>query len=130
MDVGTGRDYDPLVMRCDNILRRGLALAIALAPLLPAAARAQTPSPADADTLSLSDAEKADLLSHDTEASVDAARTGLGSTPGADRGIHGEIGGLIGSRGTRAAYGVAAIPLGQNSQATVSFESSRTDPRR
>jgi hypothetical protein len=94
--------------------------------LLPATALpAQTPpTPADPNTLSLSDEQKADLLAHNTEDSVDAARAGLG-TGAPSRQIHGEIGAMVGTHGTRGVYGTAAIPLGDNAGATVSFENSR-----
>lgn len=78
-------------------------------------------------TLSLSDADKADLLSHNTEASVDAARAGLGDAPSGARKIHGEIGAVIGSNGTRGTFGTAAIPLGANAGAIVSFEAIRSN---
>jgi len=92
--------------------------------LLPATAlAAQAVPPADPNTLSLSDEQKADLLAHNTEDSVDAARAGLGNgAPG--RQIHGEIGAMIGTHGTRGVYGTAAIPLGDNAGAIVSFEDS------
>ncbi len=87
-------------------------------------APAQTASPGRSDTLSLTDAEKADLLSHNTETSVDAARAGLGDgTPG--RQIHGEFGAMIGTHGTRGVFGTAAIPLGDHAGAIVSYENSR-----
>jgi len=81
-------------------------------------------------TLSLTDQEKLAVLSGNTEDSVDAARAGLGSSSNAGRGIHGEIGAMIGSHATRGAYGVAAIPLGNGAGAIVSFESSRFGDRR
>lgn len=93
--------------------------------LLPAVAlSAQMTPQAAPDTLSLSDAQKQELLAHNTESSVDAARAGLGNgAPG--RQIHGEIGAMVGTHGTRGIYGTAAIPLGDNAGATVSFEDSR-----
>lgn len=94
--------------------------------LLPAVAvPAQTSAPADApNVLSLSDAQKQELLAHNTESSVDAARAGLGNgAPG--RQIHGEIGAMIGTHGTRGIYGTAAVPLGDNAGAVFSFEDSR-----
>jgi len=93
--------------------------------LLPATAlSAQAAPTGDPNTLSLSDEQKADLLAHNTESSVDAARAGLGSgAPG--RQIHGEIGAMVGTHGTRGIYGTAAVPLGDNAGAVVSFEDSR-----
>jgi hypothetical protein len=100
---------------------------VVIASLPISAVRAIDPQPADPTILRLSDAEKADLLSHGTEASVDAARAGPGGPAGPARAIHGEVGALVGSHGTRAAYGTAAIPLGANGRAIVSFESSRSE---
>lgn len=76
-------------------------------------------------TLSLTDEQKMAVLNSNTEDGVDAARAGLGGSSNAGRGIHGEIGAVIGSHGTRGAYGTAAIPLGDNAGAALSFESSR-----
>jgi hypothetical protein len=102
---------------------KSLVLFVSL--LLPATALSAQAAPAgDANTLSLSDAQKQELLAHNTESSVDAARAGLGNgAPG--RQIHGEIGAMIGSHGTRGIYGTAAVPLGDNAGAVVSFEDSR-----
>ncbi len=99
-------------------------LAVAGCTLLAVPLAAQTAPATPTQTLSLSDAQKADLLAHDTEASVADAQAGL-SGGGQSRQIHGEIGALIGSNGTRAAFGTAVIPLGDGAQAAVSFESSR-----
>jgi hypothetical protein len=98
--------------------------------LLPVvAASAQDAPPGDANVLSLSDAQKQELLAHNTESSVDAARAGLGNgAPG--RQIHGEIGAMIGTHGTRSIYGTAAVPLGNNAGAVFSFEDSRYNWRR
>jgi hypothetical protein len=99
------------------------ALAVLAGMLSPALAIAQdTPQPV-APTIGLTDAQKADVLSHNTEASVDAARAGLGGSPGKQ--VHGEMGVMVGTHGARSIYGAAAIPLGDNAGATVSFESSR-----
>jgi hypothetical protein len=102
--------------------RTGLALLAGIGGMTPSIAFAQ-PAPAP-PTLGLTDAEKADLLSHNTESSVDAARTGLGGAPGPDRQIHGAIGTVIGTHGLRSTYGGASIPLGNNAQANVYFEDS------
>lgn len=92
--------------------------------LLPAASLAAQTASSDPDTLSLSDAQKQELLAHNTESSVDAARAGLGRGPPV-RQIHGEIGAMIGSHGSRGIYGSAAVPLGDNADAAFSFEDSR-----
>jgi len=98
--------------------------------LLPATALSAQAEPAnDPNVLSLTDAQKQELLTHNTESSVDAARAGLGTgTPG--RQIHGEIGAMIGTHGTRGIYGTAAVPLGDHAGAVFSFEDSRYGGRR
>lgn len=106
----------------------GLALMAAVTIAAAAPALAQQATPAPPETLRLTPEEKADILSHQTEASVDAARAGLTGS-GDGRAIHGEMGAMIGTRGTRAVYGTAAIPLGEHAGAIVSFEDSRYGPR-
>ena len=81
-------------------------------------------SPAD-DTIRLSDQQRMEILDHNTVESAAAARGELPESRSAGRGIHGEVGVMIGSHGTRGVYGTADIPLGDNAGATVSFESSR-----
>lgn len=103
----------------------GLALIAALG--CATIATAQTAPP---ETLSLTDAQKADISAQATEDSVDAARAGLDGTGAPDRKIHGEVGVMIGSHGSRGAYGTAAIPLGDHAGAVVSFENSRYGFRR
>lgn len=88
-----------------------------------AALAQDAPPPANGGTLSLSDDEKSDLLAQNTESSVEAARAGLGN--GGSKAIHGEMGVMIGTHNTHSIYGTAAIPLGNNAGAVVSFESSR-----
>jgi hypothetical protein len=107
----------------NGAMKRLVCLAsLLLLPAMPLVAQT-APASADNNALSLTDAEKSELLAHNTESSVDAARAGLGSgTP--SRQIHGEIGALVGSHGTRSVYGTAAIPLGNNAGAVVSFEDS------
>lgn len=82
-------------------------------------------SPSMPGTLSLTDEQKMAVLNSNTEDGVDAARAGPGGTRNAGRSVHGEIGTVIGSHGTRGVYGAAAIPLGDNAEAVVSFERSR-----
>ena len=81
-------------------------------------------SPAD-DTIRLSDEQRMEILNHNTVESAAAARGEHADSRSAGRGIHGEVGVMIGSHGTRGVYGTAEIPLGDNAGATVSFESSR-----
>ena len=81
-------------------------------------------SPAD-DTIRLTDEQRMAILDHNTVESAAAARGELADARSAGRGIHGEVGVMIGSHGTRGVYGTADIPLGDNAGATVSFESSR-----
>lgn len=113
-------------MRCVSPYKARLSAALAAlaaCALCTTGALAQTVPPAGGGTLSLSDSEKSDLLAQNTESSVEAARAGLGNG-GGGRAIHGEIGAMIGTHDTRGIYGTAAIPLGDNAGAVVSFESS------
>ena len=82
------------------------------------------------DTVRLTDKERMEILDNITEDSAAAARGELTGPGSAGRGIHGEVGAMIGSHGTRGVYGTADIPLGDNAGATVSFESSRFGYRR
>lgn len=72
-----------------------------------------------ADTVALSPAERAAVLD------AAAARTDTSPGDGRSRAIHGEMGVEIGSRGTRALYGTAVVPLGQTGGATISFLTAR-----
>ncbi|MDX5985612.1 hypothetical protein [Sphingomonas echinoides] len=104
----------------------GFAQQATTAPTTPAPATTQ---PSSGDTIRLSDRERDAILNSNTVESAAAAR---GERPGSGGpGIHGEIGAMIGSNGTRGVYGTAAIPLGDNAGAVVSFESSHYNwPRR
>jgi len=82
------------------------------------------------DTISLTDEQRMKILDGNTVESAAAARGELPGSAVAGRGIHGEVGVMIGSHGTRGVYGTADIPLGDNAGATVSFESSRFGYRR
>jgi hypothetical protein len=96
-----------------------------------AAQSASSPAapPAAADTVRLTDEQRLAILDTNTPESAAAAR---GELTGADarRGIHGEVGVMIGTNGTRGAYGTAEIPLGDKGSAVVSVESSRFGYRR
>ena len=98
--------------------------AIIVVASLPTAVLAQAALPGS-EVLTLSDAEKAEVLRHRDAADAGALPPldALAARP--SRQIHGEVGAMIGSNGTRGAYGSAAIPLGQTGEAAVSFESSR-----
>ncbi len=115
---------------------RVLALAFALAGgafwSIPSSAQSApaTPPPATGDTIRLTDEQRDLILSGITEDSAAAARGELTGPQRAERRIHGEVGVMIGSNGTRGAYGTAAIPLGDNAGAVVSFESTRYGYRR
>jgi hypothetical protein len=53
--------------------------------------------------------------------SSDGPGPDAGSGPAPDRQIHGEVGAAVGSGGYRSAYGVATIPIGKTSSATVAI---------
>jgi hypothetical protein len=84
-----------------------------------------TPAATTADTLRLTDEQRMKILDGNTAESAAAARGELPGSAVAGRGIHGEVGVMIGSHGTRGVYGTADIPLGDNAGATISVESSR-----
>ena len=88
------------------------------------------PTPSSSDTIRLTDEERKTIADNTTLDSAAAARGEMTGSERASLGIHGEVGALIGSNGTRAAYGTAAIPLGDHAGAVVSFESSRSGYRR
>jgi hypothetical protein len=108
-------------------IRSAGALAVAL--VMAAPALAQSAPSSTVETLRLTPDEKADIAAHQTEATVDAARAGLGGAGTGGRQIHGEVGAMIGTGGARDFYGTAAIPLGDHAGAVVSVESSRYGPR-
>jgi len=87
------------------------------------------PSATD-DTVRLSDEQRRTILDGNTMESAAAARGELTGADRADRRIHGEVGVMIGTNGTRGIYGVAEIPLGNNASAVVSYENSRYGYRR
>ncbi|USI72638.1 hypothetical protein [Sphingomonas morindae] len=98
-------------------------MALILGVMLAAGAGgAQAPAPG---TLRLTESEKAALLAQSDEQGVDAARAGLAPSDAPRRGVHGEMGAMIGSNGAHALYGTAAIPIGQSGGAIISVESSR-----
>jgi hypothetical protein len=101
-----------------RILLRALPALVALAVTGPVLA---------ADVYALTPAQKAAALQSGAEArDGDAALTGGGGSLL----IHGEVGAAIGTGGYRSMYGTAAIPIGENGGAIVSFENSRFgDPR-
>jgi hypothetical protein len=118
-----------------HALPTALAL-VGAASCWPVAAFAQTdpapttattqPAPATADNeIRLTDAQRADIIENNTADKAAAARGELTEAERIARGIHGEVGVMIGSNGTRGIYGTADIPLGDNAGATVSFESSQ-----
>ena len=115
---------------------RTLPIALALvagASCWPMASSAQsapaTQAPAP-DTVRLSDEQRRAILDSNTMESAAAARGELTGADRADRRIHGEVGVMIGTNGTRGIYGVAEIPLGNNASAVVSYENSRYGYRR
>jgi len=95
---------------------------------IPSVAQSAPPTdaapPTASDTIRLTDEQRNKILDENTEDSAAAARGELTSSERTARGIHGEVGVMIGSYGSHGAYGVANIPLGDNAAATVAVESS------
>lgn len=114
-------------------LSRPAAMVIAIVGTLlcslPSIAQTASTEPAapstETGTIRLSDAQRDRILDESTEDSAAAARGELTGPERAARGIHGEVGVMIGSNGTRGAFGAADIPLGDNAAASISVESSR-----
>jgi hypothetical protein len=112
---------------------RALAIALGLAAAMcswPVGGLAQTTTApvaetAAGDTVRLSDEQRNAILAGNTMDSAAAARGELSGAERAARGVHGEVGVMIGTNGARGIYGTAAIPLGDRGEAVVSFESSR-----
>lgn len=102
----------------------GMAQAVAGAPI------AQPAPDAAGDTVRLSDEQRNAILASNTVDSAAAARGEMSAAERSARGVHGEVGVMIGTNGTRGIYGTAAIPLGDKGEAVVSFESSRYGYRR
>lgn len=92
---------------------------------LPAPTVVQPVAPATDDTIRLTDEERNEILFSNTSERAAQVRGEQVDMPNGGRGIHGEVGVMIGTGGSRGAYGVAEIPLGDNAGAVVSFESSR-----
>ncbi|MEG3147557.1 hypothetical protein U1839_23140 [Sphingomonas sp. RT2P30] len=121
-----------------SLRRRALPIMLGLAMAAcgwPVAGMAQvaapvTPAAHDADTIRLSDEQRNAILAGNTVESAAAARGELSGAGRAARGVHGEVGVMIGTNGARGIYGVAAIPLGEHGEAVVSFENSQYGRRR
>ena len=87
-------------------------------------------APSSGDTIRLTDEQRQAVLDKNTVESAAAAR---GEMTGPDRAkleVHGEVSAFVGSNGSRGISGTAAVPLGDNAGAVVSFESSRFGYRR
>ena len=82
------------------------------------------------DVIRLTDEERKAIMDTTTAESAAAARGEMTGPERARLEVHGEVGAVIGSNGTRGVYGTAAIPLGDHAGAVVSFESSRFGYRR
>ncbi len=107
--------------------RRVLLLAASLALLAGPALAADAAAPGDSPVSTNSQSTDAKIAAWLDDGSK-AQDAGQSDGPGAegpaappDRQIHGEMGAAIGSNGYRSAYGVATIPIGKSSSATVAI---------
>ena len=92
-------------------------------------ADAQAAELAPPQTYSLTPQQRADLLNASSrDPSKSPITEDLGD--GSSRQIHGEVGVMIGTGGERGMFGTAAIPLGSDAGAVISFESNRFRDRR
>jgi len=55
---------------------------------------------------------------------------GVIGVPGADRGVHGEVGALIGDHGTYSGFGAVSVPLGQSGRVSLAASGGQFDDRR
>jgi hypothetical protein len=90
---------------------------------VPATVMAQIAEPNTAQIVRLTPEQKAELAAAGTEEKVDMALAQ--ATAGGDRQIHGSVGMMIGTAGSRGVYGTAQIPLGENGEAAIAFENTR-----
>lgn len=97
-----------------SLARHGLALA---ALLIASAAGAQE------TVVALTPEAKAKIL--DATAARPSSSLGSPAINGLDRQIHGEVGMMIGTNGTRGVFGSAVAPLGDSGSVAVAFENSR-----
>lgn len=107
-----------------GILRAATALALAIGA--PAFAADPVPASTDSGTVYR-------LIPEEVDAAVaDASRHGdalLPELPGANR-IHGMVGAMIGTGGTRGIFGAADIPVSDSVIVSVAVESARSSWRR
>lgn len=72
---------------------------------------------------SLTDAEKAEILMKRAETAEEVPIPGDAPLR-SDRGVHGEMGMMIGTGGARGVYGALGTPLGDNGSASIYFQNS------
>lgn len=113
------------MMRIDRLARRLPVLIAATAVLAGGPALAEDAGGAPGRVISLTPEQKeAAIESGGTMTAGPAADIAGHGGSGAGQ-IHGEIGAMIGTGGARGVYGTAAVPLGENAGAILSFEKSR-----
>jgi hypothetical protein len=110
-----------------------LAAALAFGTAAPAQTGAQGQAAVDPDAITAPtgfSSEPIGLSPEERERAIEAgaARNArelpINGLPGE---VHGEIGMEVGTGGTRAMYGTAAVPLGQNGSAAFSFMTGRSN---
>src|SRR4051812_49048519 len=112
------------------MLQRMLLSLLAAGLATSSAATAQTAAAPDpVQVRRLSPEEKERILANSNEQAADAALNSAlgGGSRTESSGIHGEIGAVVGTGGTRGVFGTALIPLGDRGAAILSFEDFRTD---
>ncbi|WP_136163387.1 hypothetical protein [Sphingomonas flavalba] len=114
----------------------GFSALYCAAPALAQAVDGATDAEAPAHVIRLTPEQREAAMADGSEKKVDAAlaqATGGGAVDDdaldgidrPDRRVHGEVGFMIGTGGTRGFYGAAAIPLGDNAGAMISFSQQR-----
>ncbi len=87
-----------------------------------------SPAIAQEQVYRLSDADKKAAINAAAQRPESNTRLPIvdGRAPGSpDSRVHGEVGMMVGTGGTRAIYGTTAVPLGENGSAQFSFSTGR-----
>lgn len=101
------------------------AMMIATLALSGAPALAAALDEAAGEIIQLTPEQKREALDSGSAAASRSATDLSGQRGGGAGQIHGEVGAMIGTGGARGVYGTAAVPLGENAGAIISFEKSR-----
>lgn len=103
--------------------KRLLVVAAIMSPCTAVQAEAEESEPGQ--VISLTPEQKREALEGGGGATIGHRSLVAPEGSGSSRQIHGEVGAMIGTGGARGIYGAAAVPLGDNAGAFLSFEKTR-----